>query len=102
MGAQGTAELRQLGCAPALVVDMRRLLRDTGQSTPGEPRYMVTCDVPAGAEPPSCERAAGVYFGAIGGMADDPVAVRVLRGGASTPACSRLYAPNGADLGPFR
>ena len=60
---------------------------------------MVTCDVPAAAEAPTCERAAAVYFGAMGGMVDENVGVRVLREGSSVPACSRLYAPNGADLG---
>src|ERR1700677_266167 len=45
MGAKGTAELRALGCNNALVVDMQRLLGPTGKVRPGEPRYMVTCDV---------------------------------------------------------
>jgi hypothetical protein len=84
-----------------LVVDMAKLLGDAGRVRDGEPRYMVTCDVPAAIEPPTCERAAAVYFGAIGGMADEAVGVRVLREGSSAPACSRLYAPNGADLGVF-
>ena len=101
MRAIGTKELRQLGCEHALVVDMAKLLGDAGRVRDGEPRYMVTCDVPPAVEPPTCERAAAVYFGAIGGMADEAVGVRVLREGSSAPACSRLYAPNGADLGVF-
>jgi hypothetical protein len=101
MRAPGTKELRELGCEHALVVDMAKLLGGASRSRPGEPRYMVTCDVPAGVEPPSCERAAGAYFGAIGGMADENVGVRILRAGSSTPVCSHLYAPNGADLGVF-
>jgi hypothetical protein len=60
---------------------------------------MVTCDVPASADPPACDRVAATYFRAIGGTADDPVGVRIIRGGA--PACSHLYAPNGIDLGVF-
>ena len=99
--ARGTAELGALGCSPALVVDMTRLLGDGGHVLPGEPRYMVTCDVPQGVEAPTCERASAVYFSAIGGQADDPVGVRVLRAGQPGPACSHLYAPNGADLGVF-
>jgi len=101
MHATGTRELHQLGCDHALVVDMAKLLGDAALVRPGEPRYMVTCDVPAAVEPPTCERAAAVYFGAIGGMADENVGIRVLREGSSAPACSRLYAPNGADLGVF-
>ena len=101
MHAPGTAELRQLGCEHAIVVDMSKLLGDASRARPGEPRYMVTCDVPAAAEPPTCERAASVYFQASGVMADGNVGIRVLREGSSAPACSRLYAPNGADLGVF-
>jgi hypothetical protein len=101
MRAPGTAELRQLGCEHALVVDMARLLGNGGHVRAGEPRYMVTCDVPASADPPACDRVAAVYFRAIGGSADDPVGVRVLRDGAGAPACSHLYAPSGADLGVF-
>jgi hypothetical protein len=101
MRATGTRELRQLGCEHALVVDMAKLLGDTAHVRPGEPHYMVTCDVPAAVDPPTCERAAAVYFGAIGGMADENVGIRVLRAGSSAPVCSRLYAPNGADLGVF-
>ncbi len=100
--ARGTAELRQLGCDHALVVDMARLLGGAGHVREGEPRWMVTCDVPAGAPaPPSCERVAAAYFGAIGGAAEDRVGVRVTREGAPTPICSRLYAPSSADLGPY-
>ena len=101
MHARGTVELGALGCSPALVVDMARLLGDASRILPGEPRYMVTCDVPQGVEAPTCERASAVYFAAVGGQADDPVGVRVLRAGVTSPACSRLYAPNGADLGVF-
>jgi hypothetical protein len=99
--APGTAELRALGCNPAIVVDMVHLLGGASRVNAGEPRYMITCDVLANADPPACERVASVYFRAIGGTTDDPVGVRVLRSGAAAPACSHLYAPNGADLGVF-
>jgi len=101
MRAPGTKELAELGCEHAMVVDMAKLLGDAARVRPGEPRYMVTCDVPAAVDPPTCERAAAVYFGATGGMVDENVGVRILREGSTTPACSRLYAPNGADLGVF-
>jgi hypothetical protein len=101
MHAPGTAELQKLGCEHALVVDMAKLLGSATRVRPGEPRTMVTCDVPATAEAPTCERIAATYFIAIGGSASDDVGVRVLRAGSSAPVCSRLYAPNGADLGVF-
>jgi hypothetical protein len=101
MRAPGTRELRALGCEHARVVDMAKLLGDPAHVRPGEPRIMVTCDVPAAVDPPTCEKAAAVYFAAIGGMAEEAVGVRILREGSSAPLCSRLYAPNGADLGVF-
>lgn len=101
MRAPGTMELRELGCEHALVVDMARLLGDAARFRDGEPRTMVTCDVPPAVEPPTCERAAAVYFGAVDATSDEAVGVRVLREGSSVPACSRLYAPNGADLGVY-
>jgi hypothetical protein len=101
MNAPGAAELRRLGCEHALVVDLAKLLGDAGNIREGEPRTMVTCDVPAGVDPPTCERAAAVYFVAVGGAADAAINIRVMRAGAATPSCSRLYAPSGADLGPF-
>ena len=99
MNAKGTAEMRQLGCEQALVVDMARVLGSASRIEPGEPRWMVTCDVGTGAAP-ACERVASTYFGAVG-TPDGNVCVRVSRTGAAQPSCSRLYAPNGADLGTF-
>jgi len=101
MGAKGTAELHTLGCNNALVVDMQRLLGPTGKVRPGEPRYMVTCDVNSPSDAPTCEKLAATYYGAIGGTADANVCARVTVAGANQPTCSRLFAPNGADLGPF-
>jgi len=101
MNAKGTTEMRQVGCEQALVVDMARVLGGASRIEPGEPRWMVTCDVGAGAAPaPACERVASVYFAAVGAP-NGNVCVRVSRTGASKPACSQLYAPNGADLGTF-
>lgn len=98
MRAPGTRELRALGCSQAIVVDMQQLLGDAGSVREGEPRYMVTCDVAAGASAPTCERAAETYLRAAHGT-DANVNVRVLRAGSVQPECSRVFAPNGADLG---
>lgn len=102
MSAKGTAQMRALGCEQALVVDMARVLGGASHIEPGEPRFMVTCDVGTAstAPAPGCERVSAVYFGAVG-IPDGDVCVRVLRGGAPQPLCSRLYAPTGADLGTF-
>jgi len=94
--APGTSALRQLGCDPAIVIDMARLLGDAGAVRPGEPRYVVTCDVP-GAQAPTCERVAETYFGAAGSGAADYVDVRVSRPGAAA-VCTHLYAPSGAVI----
>jgi len=99
--ARGTPELRRLGCEQALVVDMAGLLGDAAQVRDGEPRFMVTCDVGPTAPAPSCEQVAAAYYGAIGGGAEANVGIRVSRSGVSAPSCSRMYAPNGADLGVF-
>jgi hypothetical protein len=101
MGAKGTAELRAMGCVDAVVVDMQRLLGSASKVREGEPRYMVTCDVSSATGAPTCDKLAGTYFGAIGGTADANVCVRVTLAGVTQPSCSRLYAPNGTDLGPF-
>jgi hypothetical protein len=101
MSAKGTTEMRQLGCDQALVVDMARVLGSPSRIEPGEPRWMVTCDVGGGTTPaPACERVAAAYFSAVG-TPDGNVCVRVSRTGASAPSCSRLYAATGADIGPF-
>ena len=96
MQAPGTSALRALGCDPAVVLDLNRLLRDASQVREGEPRYIVSCDI-AGAEAPTCDRAAAAYFGALGGSAGGNVNIRIARRGASEPLCSRLYAPSGAE-----
>jgi hypothetical protein len=96
MSAPGTAALHQLGCAPAIVIDMSRLLGGAGAVRPDEPRYVVTCDVP-GPQAPTCHRAAQTYFGAVGGAAGN-VDVRVSRPGSPTPLCAHLYAPSGAVI----
>jgi hypothetical protein len=99
MHARGTEPLRQLGCTTALVMDMTRALGDAAVHE-GEPRYIVTCDVASGA-PPSCDRAAAAYFGALGGSAGGAVNVRVSLSGTAKPVCSHLYLPSGADLGEY-
>lgn len=95
MNAPGTTALRQLGCDPAIVIDMSRLLGDASAVRPDEPRYVVTCDVP-GPQAPTCDRAAQTYFGAILGAAVGNVDVRVSRPGSPAPLCAHLYTPSGA------
>ena len=97
MHAPGTNELRKLGCDPAIAMDMAQLLGAAAAVRPGEPRYVVSCDVTSG-QAPTCEQAAAAYFGAIGGAAMGNVSLRVSRSGASAPICSRVYAPSGAPL----
>jgi hypothetical protein len=98
MEAPGTEALRQLGCSPAIVMDTMRLVRSRPLEL-DEPRYVVTCDVPAG-DPPTCETASAAYFTAAAGTVEGNVNLRVARRGAP-PVCSRLYASTGADLGQY-
>jgi hypothetical protein len=99
MAAPGADALRQLGCSPAIVMDMTKLI---GNRTlrGDEPRYVVTCDVAEGQPPPTCEHASGIYFAGAGGSVDGNVNIRIARRG-SPPSCSRLYAASGADLGQY-
>ena len=96
MKAPGTDALRQLGCDPAIALDLAQVMGKTA-IRPGEPRYVVSCDLHATASL-TCDGAAAAYFGALGGTPGGNVSVRVSRGGASQPVCSRLYAPSGAPL----
>jgi hypothetical protein len=96
MKAPGTDALRQLGCDPAIALDMTRVMGKAAIH-PGDPWFMVSCDVPA-ASTVTCDRAAAAYFGALGAAPPGNVSVRVSRAGASQPVCSRLYAPSGAPL----
>jgi hypothetical protein len=101
MSAKGTVELRAQGCTNAVVVDMQRVMGASSTIRPNEPRYMVTCDVASAASTPTCEKLASTYFAALGGSSDANVCIRVSVVGSPKPACSRLFAPSGADLGPF-
>jgi len=100
MHARGTDELRAIGCATALVMDMQHVLGDAAVRE-GDPRFIVSCDVPAGAAAPTCERAAGTYFAALGNAGVADVNIRVSHPASLRPICSRLYAPSGADLGEY-
>jgi hypothetical protein len=100
MRAQGTTQLRQLGCDQAIVIDMLRLFHDANAVRDGEPRYIVTCDV-VDAGGPSCERAAATYFAALGRTDDGTVNIRIALRGSRQPTCSRLYGPSGVDLGAY-
>ncbi len=101
MTAPGTDALRGLGCDPVSVVDMAPLLGGPERVREGEPRYVISCDVHDASAGPTCDRIVATYLRAIGGVADHRVGVRVRSSGTPKPACSRLYAPNGVDLGSF-
>jgi hypothetical protein len=96
MKAPGTDALRRLGCDPAIALDLAQVMGQAALHA-GEPRYMVTCDLPATASL-SCDGAAAAYFGALSAVPGGNVSVRLSRAGASQPSCSRLYAPSGAPL----
>jgi hypothetical protein len=100
MAAPGTKELRALGCEPATVLDMQKTMSATGAKLQeGEPRAIVTCQLGAPLQAPTCEQVASTYLTAIG-TAPGTFATRVMEVSGKR-RCSRLFAANGADLGTY-
>jgi hypothetical protein len=99
--SKGSQALRAQGCSAAIVADLLRLLGEGGAIHDDEPRYIISCDVMSSGAPPACDKLATAYFAAIGGATDGRVVIRVSTTGSRTLACSRMYAPNGADMGPY-
>jgi hypothetical protein len=98
----GSKALRAQGCSEAIVSDMLRLLGEGGTIRDDEPRYIASCDVTSPMVAlPTCDKLAEVFFAAVGGNLDGRINIRVSSAGSRNFACSKMYAPNGADLGPF-
>jgi hypothetical protein len=98
--APGTRELRELGCDSAMVMDLNAWLRVFGADggTPGQEgaidRYVI-CGAGLFATPPSCDRVAQTYAGAVGGVAGSFQAM-VQRQGRNKPLCAACYDASGA------
>jgi hypothetical protein len=98
--APGTKELRALGCDSAMVMDMAAWLRVFGTDG-GVPRQsgqldlFVICGTGLLKTPPSCERVAETYVGAVG-RAGGPFQVMVQRQGRNRPLCALCYDAGGA------
>jgi hypothetical protein len=101
--APGAAELRQLGCQSALIMDLGEVAKRFDPSTKARTKMLyITCQVRFGVKDgPTCEQAAGEYLRAVGGTAKSRFVVVVQKAFQSKPACSELYEPDGASLGPF-
>ncbi len=103
MSAPGTPEIRALGCEQAMVIDMKdfaALMSDILDAGPdaGMDGLMVTCQVRAGARPPSCDDVATTYVRAVKSASSEFV-VTVQRPGDSKALCEATYDASGALIG---
>ncbi len=102
--APGAAELRQLGCQSALIMDLDDIAKSFDPDRNRNSRRMlyITCLVPFGVRTvPACDDAASEYVRAVGGTARSQFVVVVQKPFQSKPFCSELFDPQGASLGPF-
>ena len=103
MNAPGTAELRELGCKQAFVMDTSQLakLGEAFSGIGGKPSEkssmgtMVVCMVGYLGRGPSCDEAAAVYVKALGGSAPHPFVVMVKAQSSSKADCFSSYSPDG-------
>lgn len=102
--APGTKELRAMGCKDAMVVDLADFAKmaeyfDAGAAfSSGEDGFgeMVVCSVNPWGTPPSCERVANTYVGAVG-TRSKPFIVSVQQTG-SKKACTGLYDGSATEM----
>jgi hypothetical protein len=102
--APGTKELRDLGCAQALVMDLERIASlarelDASAESPvaKEFRLQVTCTLTSTKGAPTCDQVATTYRTAVGTPAGKySVAVAVT--GNKEPSCAALYGTDGVKI----
>ena len=97
--APGTKELRDLGCDSALVMDLNSWMKvfggDAGVPRPsGQLELFVICGAGVFKTPPTCERVAQTYIGAVG-SARGPFQVMVQKQGRNKPLCAVCYDTGG-------
>jgi hypothetical protein len=97
--APGTGELRALGCDSAMVMDMNSWLRVFGADggvprSAGQLDLFVICGTRFLKTPPSCERVAQTYVGAVG-TARGSFQVMVQQPGRNRPLCAVCYDAGG-------
>ena len=98
--APGTKEIRDLGCDSAMVMDMSAWLRVFGADG-GMPRQqgqidrIVICGARLFGTPPTCDRVAQTYVGAVGTV-PGPFQAIVQRQGRNRPLCAACYDASGA------
>jgi hypothetical protein len=103
MNAPGTAELRELGCKQAFVMDMGQIekLGDAFRGMGAKPAdkapagVMVMCTVGYLGKGPSCDLAAATYVKALGGSATQPFMVMVKSQSSSKADCFSTYSEDG-------
>jgi hypothetical protein len=104
--APGTAPMRALGCAPAMVFDpqemadiVRDALPDGGAPAPLTVRAYLSCQSPG--SPPTCDAVVAAYLRAVPRPPGEIMAT-VSVSGRDKPECQAVYAPSGARLRTIR
>ncbi len=102
MNAPGMAEVRALGCDQAFALDMNDVgdlmsdLIDAGAK--GMPDgIMISCQVRAGARPPTCDDVASTYVRAVTTASKDFM-VTVQEQGSKKTRCESSYDTSGAPI----
>jgi hypothetical protein len=96
--APGTAELRALGCAQAMVMDaakVQELAAQFGDAGPKANGLIVTCNVSRAGKAPTCDDVATTYVKAVGGRASGRFEVTVDANGDKKAGCAVVYDPEG-------
>jgi hypothetical protein len=104
--APGTDELREMGCDEAMAIDFDRVLKlaerfnDGGVTVPDEqqPDKLVMCQVRRANNAPTCTAVASTYLAAAPRPKGN-IWVMTQAQGSNERQCSRMYSPDGKDLG---
>ena len=108
MNAPGAAEVRELGCDQAFVMDMSRFIEFVEPlATDGDKPFdkkkfekefsgpIVACRMTLLGDPPTCDEVAATYVKALGGSAPQPFKVIVQAQGRGGSQCFASYSANG-------
>ena len=96
--APGMAELREMGCDQAFVLEKGDMIESGvlsgGKATEGSkaPAFLVVCRAVSMDPPPACEAVAETYVRSLGGIAPHPFSVTVIRDFGKDPECFVQYS----------
>lgn len=112
MNAPGAAEVRELGCEQAMIVELRVFMdmvapivdeQPDAADDPALDTMMVSCTTSGFSQPtgPECGDVMRAYVSGAGELARDNAFVVVQGGGTGEPYCQGLYAKDGSFIGAF-